>query len=139
MRREMLLKRLDVLADSFSWSERAKEQRGEMEAALAARRASLPPPSTIEPRDAFGATADLLELQRAAALSEGASVKKVRIGKVPDRGGRADGPFSAANRFRSRRRASAAAVAAAAAAVADAVAAAGSKAAAASREIALAN
>ena len=90
MRREMLLKRLDVLADSFSWSERAKEQRGEMEAALAARRASLPPPSTIEPRDAFGATAELLELQRAAALSEGASVKKVRIGKVPDRGGRAD-------------------------------------------------
>ena len=93
MRREMLLKRLDVLADSFSWSERAKEQRGEMEAALAARRAALPPPSTIEPRDAFGATADLLELQRAAALSEGASVKKVRIGKVPDRGGRADETF----------------------------------------------
>ena len=93
MRRQMLLKRLDVLADSFSWSERAKEQRGEMEAALAARRAALPPPSAIEPRDAFGATAELLELQRAAALSEGASVKKVRIGKVPDRGGRADETF----------------------------------------------
>ena len=89
VRREMLLKQLDVLADSFSWSERA-EQRGETEAALAARRAALPPPSTIEPRDALAPPPTCSSCAR--ALSEGASVKKVRIGKVPDRGGRRD-PF----------------------------------------------
>ena len=87
-RREMLLKRLDVLIQTFGWSERAKARADEMAAAVARARAALPPPLVISFESALRADRSLLELQRAPSLSCADSVKKVRIGNVPDRGGR---------------------------------------------------
>ena len=93
-RRAMLLKRLDVLTATFGSSGRAAERKEEMMARVASLVAALPPPAHFSADDAFTADATLLEMQRAAPLGTAdASVKKVRIGQVPDRGGRASETF----------------------------------------------
>lgn len=94
-RRAMLLKRLDVTVQSFLWSARAQGREADILASVGARRRALAPlPALIRPEDAFQAGPEL-----AAVLSERitdpstkglrfSSVKAVRIGAVPDRGGR---------------------------------------------------
>ena len=91
-RRALLIKRLDVLIASFAWCERAKPRREEMLSAVAQARGALPSPPAVSVEDALAARADLLGLQCASSLVGGgdSSVKKVRIGRVPDRGGRAN-------------------------------------------------
>ena len=96
----MLLKRLEVLIATFGWSERAAARKDEMHAAVRRIVDSLPPPAAFTAADAFLADAALLELQRAAPLAEAdASVKKVRIGAVPDRGGRAGDTYYSTETF----------------------------------------
>eukprot|EP00900_Chrysochromulina_parva_P020605 jgi/Chrpa1/3178/Chrysochromulina_OHIO_Genome00015548-RA len=118
-RREMLLKRLDVLIQTFGWSERAKARTDEMAAAVAKARAALPPPLVISVESALRADRSLLELQRAPSLSCADFVKKVRIGNVPDRGGRVSAQMPVAPqtyRYMEQERAAGAAAAAARAA-----------------------
>ena len=89
-RRAMLLKRLDVLTTTFVQAPRAADRREEMLKAVRKLTAALPPPASFTAADALAADHSLLELQRVAPLGVGdASVKRVRIGRVPDRGGRA--------------------------------------------------
>jgi len=98
-RRAVLLKRLDVLIASFRHSERA--DAAELDAQVRTRLASLPPPPSLSAADAFKAGDGLLELQRARPLGgSDAAVKKVLIGRVPDRGGRADQQHFAKQSFR---------------------------------------
>ncbi len=95
-RRAMLIKRLEVLCSTFMWSERASSQKEDMQRVVAEMMERLPPAAAFGATDAFAAGTDLLELQRATSLvgvTGGQSVKKVRIGRVPDRGGRANESF----------------------------------------------
>ena len=65
MRRAMLLKRLDVLLDSFKDSPRAKEQQADMMRTIDAKLKAMPAPQRFEPADAFGAS--LLSASASAA------------------------------------------------------------------------
>ena len=86
-------------------SPRAAEQQAEMQRAIAAKLQAMPPPRRIELADAFsgaaiGAAALLLRKGGGPAGGEhGAAVKKVLIGRVPDRGGRAYETFFGAESF----------------------------------------
>ena len=65
-----------------------------MLAHVATLMASLPDATSFTPADAFAADASLLELQRAVPLgTSDAPIKKVRMGAVPDRGGRPQDAF----------------------------------------------
>ena len=90
-RRAMLLTRLEVLISTFSQSPRLDAaRREEMHAAVRKLVAEIPPLRPFSAADACGADVSLLQLQRPASLAHtAAAVKKVRIGSVPDRGGRA--------------------------------------------------
>ncbi|XP_076237399.1 protein FAM98A [Calliopsis andreniformis] len=92
MRRDMLLKRLDVTVQSFLWSDRVKSREAELTKRYEETRKFL----SAEPEVTF---ADLLAARDDIALMEkmsNASVRKntkseinsVIIGAVPDRGGR---------------------------------------------------
>ncbi|XP_076376001.1 protein FAM98A [Megalopta genalis] len=92
LRRDMLLKRLDVTVQSFLWSERIKSQEAELNKRYEDTRKFL----SAEPDVTF---ADLLAVRDDIALMEKTSSASVRkntksninsliIGAVPDRGGR---------------------------------------------------
>ncbi|XP_043517182.1 protein FAM98B isoform X4 [Frieseomelitta varia] len=92
MRRDMLLKRLDVTVQSFLWSDRIKPQEAELNRQYEETRKLL----TAEPDVTF---ADLLAARDDIALMEKTSnasvrkntqteINKIIIGEVPDRGGR---------------------------------------------------
>ena len=98
-RRAMLLKRLDVMIATFTLSDRAAPRRDELLAAVDQLRRAIPPAATFTAADALSADSSLLELQRATPLHGDASVKKVRIGRVPDRGGRAQEAYYATETF----------------------------------------
>ena len=91
-RRAMLLKRLDVLVSTFGWSQRAAERKDEMLQRVQSILANAPPLADFTAADAFAADDTLLELQRAMPLQAG-GLKRVTIGSVPDRGGRANESF----------------------------------------------
>jgi hypothetical protein len=105
-RRAMLLKRLDVLISGFGNSERGKEHHEEMRVAVDTAVSRLPPAlgCRFTAADAFSADASLLELQRAVPLATQGAVKKVRIGGVPDRGGRANEAYCATQTFAQQER-----------------------------------
>jgi len=117
VRRAMLLQRLDVTIQSFLWSRKAEGREAEITSAISSKRKSLiPAPARIIPIDAFEAPVFLAQwlCQRVtgdasssssgggrggvakgdAAFSFGVqkrnALKSVRIGAVPDRGGRVD-------------------------------------------------
>ncbi|KAK9299158.1 hypothetical protein QLX08_007772 [Tetragonisca angustula] len=92
MRRDMLLKRLDVTVQSFLWSDRIKPQEAELKRQYEETRKLL----SAEPDVTF---ADLLAARDDIALMEKTSnasvrkntqteINKIIIGEVPDRGGR---------------------------------------------------
>lgn len=116
VRRAMLLQRLDVTIQSFLWSRKAEGREAEITSAISSKRKSLiPAPARIIPIDAFEAPVFLAQwlCQRvtgdASSSSSGGgrggvakgdafsfgvqkrnALKSVRIGAVPDRGGRVD-------------------------------------------------
>lgn len=91
LRRQMLLKRLDVTIKSFLWGEKAQGKEGEIVAAIQAQRANLseePIRYTLD--DVLLAPVSLLhELAKRVTDTGGrrSLVKAVIIGAVPDRGG----------------------------------------------------
>jgi hypothetical protein len=116
VRRAMLLQRLDVTIQSFLWSRKAEGREAEITSAISSKRKSLiSAPARISPVDAFEAPVFLAQwlCQRVTGDTSssatgggrgGASkgetfsfgvqkrnaLKSVRIGAVPDRGGRVD-------------------------------------------------
>ena len=94
LRRKMLCKRLDVTIDSFLWGEAAQGKEGEIVAAIKQHRSHLVESAHFyKPEDAFGAPVSLMYEHMKKVNDRGSIgdniVKKIIIGKVPDRGGRA--------------------------------------------------
>ncbi|XP_046399941.1 uncharacterized protein LOC124166455 [Ischnura elegans] len=92
MRREMLLKRLDVTIQSFLWSERAKSQEDRIAQIFQSKRAQLRVEPTVQLSHVLAAREDLAVLEKTSCASvrkhTQSQINKVIIGKVPDRGGR---------------------------------------------------
>ncbi|XP_072545312.1 protein FAM98B isoform X2 [Salminus brasiliensis] len=91
-RRRMLIKRLDVTVQSFSWSDRAKAKTDMMAKAYQPKRHSLTLKSSLSLAHLLAAREDICNVVK---TSSGASrektacaVNKVLMGRVPDRGGR---------------------------------------------------
>jgi hypothetical protein len=93
MRREMLLKRLDVTVQSFHWSDRLKGEKNEQ---LSQEFNKLRPKMIATPSvllaDVLAARSDLPIVEKTSSTSvrknTRSAVNKVVIGKVPDRGGK---------------------------------------------------
>ena len=108
LRRQMLLRRLDVTVQSFKWSERAKTLLDRIEAFYQPRRRPLTAASSVDVRDVAFAGDDLLRVEKTsnAGVRQGTqtALTKIMIGKVPDRGGRPKDkrPPPAMPRFRAR-------------------------------------
>jgi hypothetical protein len=93
LRRQMLMKRLDVTIQSFLWGEQAQGKEGEIVAAIQAQRKHLQAePTRYTHEDAMQAPLSLLHehAKRVTDQSGKSLVKTVIIGTVPDRGGRAN-------------------------------------------------
>lgn len=92
-RREMLLKRLDVTIQSFMWSDKAKLNEKPIRAVYEAQRKKLTSKSNIGICQILAARDGLLQIQKTssgeARERTQCAINKVRIGQVPDRGGRA--------------------------------------------------
>ncbi|ROT78299.1 putative protein FAM98B [Penaeus vannamei] len=93
MRREMLIKRLDVTVQSFQWSNKAKMRENDLVKAFRSRRDQLTEIPSVSVGDMLAAREDLAVLEKTSNASVRKATKtplnKVLIGKVPDRGGRA--------------------------------------------------
>ena len=93
LRRQMLMKRLDVTIQSFLWGEQAQGKEGEIVAAIQAQRKHLQEePMHYSFEDARAAPVSLLHdhSKKVTDQSGKSLVKTVIIGSVPDRGGRAN-------------------------------------------------
>ncbi|ESO93618.1 hypothetical protein LOTGIDRAFT_119041, partial [Lottia gigantea] len=93
VRREMLLKRVDVTIQSFKWSEKAKRNENKIAEVYQPIRQKLSSKSKIDVADILAARDDLTRLQKTssgeARERTKCAINRVLIGKVPDRGGRA--------------------------------------------------
>ncbi|XP_066550127.1 protein FAM98B [Amia ocellicauda] len=91
-RRRMLVKRLDVTVQSFSWSERAKEQMDNMAKAYQPLRHSLSYKTSVGIAQLLAAREDLCNIVKTSSGSSRektvCAVNKILMGHVPDRGGR---------------------------------------------------
>ncbi|XP_039597669.1 protein FAM98B [Polypterus senegalus] len=91
-RRRMLIKRLDVTVQSFSWSERAQKQTDSMAKAYQPKRHALSAKSVIGLPFLLAAREDLSKIiKTSSGLSRQkttCAINKVLMGRVPDRGGR---------------------------------------------------
>ncbi|KAG7466194.1 hypothetical protein MATL_G00162220 [Megalops atlanticus] len=92
-RRRMLIKRLDVTVQSFSWSDRAKEQIDSMAKAYQPKRHSLVAKSSISLAHLLAAREDICNLVKTSSGSSrektACAINKILMGRVPDRGGAA--------------------------------------------------
>ncbi|XP_066587317.1 protein FAM98A [Prorops nasuta] len=92
IRREMLLKRLDVTIQSFLWSERLKVQEDEVNSRYKAKRELMYRQPNVDLADLLAAREDLAILEKTSNASvrknTRSKVNSVIIGNVPDRGGR---------------------------------------------------
>ncbi|KAB5562127.1 hypothetical protein PHYPO_G00014420 [Pangasianodon hypophthalmus] len=91
-RRRMLIKRLDVTVQSFSWSDRAKAKTDMMARAYQPKRHSLTLKSSISLAHLLAAREDICNVVKTSSEScrerTACAVNKVLMGRVPDRGGR---------------------------------------------------
>ncbi|XP_039992580.1 protein FAM98B [Xiphias gladius] len=91
-RRRMLIKRLDVTVQSFGWSDRAKVKVDSMARAYQPKRHSLRPQSTVDMAKLLAAREDICNVVKTSSGSSrektACAVNKIRMGRVPDRGGR---------------------------------------------------
>ncbi|XP_050451177.1 protein FAM98A isoform X1 [Cataglyphis hispanica] len=92
IRREMLLKRLDVTVQSFLWSDRIKLQENEVNTRYEERRKTLKNEPKVTMADLLAARDDLAVIEKTSNASvrknTKSKVNSVIIGAVPDRGGR---------------------------------------------------
>ncbi|KAK4315897.1 hypothetical protein Pmani_012920 [Petrolisthes manimaculis] len=92
MRRQMLIKRLDVTIQSFQWSEKAKQREDELTKAFRTRRDQMKEEPGVNIGDILAAREDLAVLEKTSNASVRKATKtalnKIIIGRVPDRGGR---------------------------------------------------
>jgi len=105
LRREMLIRRLDVTLQSFMWAEKAKENEMEIRRAIVSMRQQLQKYFSIELFDVYTASKDLLLTSMKVSNPLASSLKQIKIGNVPDRGGRPNERFAATSampQFRSR-------------------------------------
>merc|ERR1719322_1585797 len=89
-RREMLLKRLDVTIASFNWSERAKKFFEEIASKYQSKRHQMRVESGVKMADLLAAREDLAYMSKTSSgeTLHKCKINKVKMGKVPDRGGR---------------------------------------------------
>lgn len=92
IRREMLLKRLDVTIQSFLWSERVKAQEKELNTRYHSGRSKMGTKPNVGIADLLAARDDLAVVEKtsnaAVRKNTRSNINKVIIGAVPDRGGR---------------------------------------------------
>ncbi|CAG7833350.1 unnamed protein product [Allacma fusca] len=92
LRREMLLKRLDVTIQSFHWSDRLKHKKDEINKRFREKRDLLSSNPSVKLSDILAARSDLAIIEKTSSsrvrMNTKSAVNKVVIGKVPDRGGR---------------------------------------------------
>ncbi|GAB1603645.1 protein FAM98A-like [Argonauta hians] len=92
-RREMLFKRLDVTVQSFMWSDKARMNEKQIRALYESHMRKLSSKSNIGICQILAARDSLLQIQKTssgeAREKTQCAINKVRIGQVPDRGGRA--------------------------------------------------
>ncbi|CAB1442142.1 unnamed protein product [Pleuronectes platessa] len=92
VRRKMLLKRLDVTVQSFGWSERAKTHAEKLAKVYPPLRSALCTASKISVAHLFAARQDFSKILRTSSgmtrEKTACAINKVRMGRVPDRGGR---------------------------------------------------
>ncbi|XP_064093639.1 protein FAM98A-like [Macrobrachium nipponense] len=94
MRREMMIKRLDVTIQSFQWSDKAKQRENDLAKAFRTKRDPMKEEPDVSLGDMLAAREDLAVLEKTSNASVRKRTKtplnKVVIGRVPDRGGRAN-------------------------------------------------
>ncbi|KAG7511803.1 hypothetical protein JOB18_010878 [Solea senegalensis] len=92
VRRKMLLKRLDVTVQSFAWSERAKSHGEKLSKVYQPLRSTLHTTSIISVAHLLAARQDFSKILRTSSgkirEKTACAINKVRMGRVPDRGGR---------------------------------------------------
>ncbi|KAK2585215.1 hypothetical protein KPH14_009920 [Odynerus spinipes] len=92
IRREMLLKRLDVTVRSFLWSERVQAQEKELNSRYHSGRSKMGTKPNVGIADLLAARDDLAVVEKTSNATvrknTRSSINKVIIGNVPDRGGR---------------------------------------------------
>ncbi|XP_014675004.1 PREDICTED: protein FAM98A-like [Priapulus caudatus] len=92
IRRQMLIKRLDVTIQSFNWSQRMKGKQDEMVKAYRPIRCMLLLNMDIGVADVLSARDDLIKDEKVSSSNTRkktqCAVNKVLMGRVPDRGGR---------------------------------------------------
>ncbi|XP_024916675.1 protein FAM98A isoform X1 [Cynoglossus semilaevis] len=92
VRRKMLLKRLDVTVQSFGWSERAKTRGEKLAKVYPPLRSALSTASKISVAHLLAARQDFSKILRTSSgkmrEKTACAINKVRMGRVPDRGGR---------------------------------------------------
>ncbi|XDV42516.1 hypothetical protein PO909_011162 [Leuciscus waleckii] len=91
-RRRMLIKRLDVTVQSFSWSDRAKVRIDRMARAYQPKRFSLRLQSSVSVAHLLAAREDVCNMRKTSSGSSrehtACAVNRILMGRVPDRGGR---------------------------------------------------
>ncbi|XP_058606411.1 protein FAM98B isoform X2 [Onychostoma macrolepis] len=91
-RRRMLIKRLDVTVQSFSWSDRAKVKIDRMARAYQSKRYSLSLRSAVSAAHLLAARQDLCYMVKTSSGScrekTSCAINRILMGRVPDRGGR---------------------------------------------------
>uniref|UniRef100_A0ABD2W562 Protein FAM98A n=1 Tax=Trichogramma kaykai TaxID=54128 RepID=A0ABD2W562_9HYME len=92
IRREMLLKRLDMTISSFTWSERTKPLQEQIYMCFHPKRDAMRIEPYVTCGDLLSTREDLAVIEKTSSASvrknTKSSVNKVIIGAVPDRGGR---------------------------------------------------
>ncbi|XP_063229367.1 protein FAM98A [Bacillus rossius redtenbacheri] len=92
LRREMLIKRLDVTIQSFQWSDRVKNKEDQIASLFLSKRKALTVEPDVDLSDLLAARDDLAIIEKTSSASvrknTQSSINKVIIGRVPDRGGR---------------------------------------------------
>lgn len=92
IRRDMLLKRLDVTVQSFLWSDRIKSQENEVNSRYEDKRKTLKNEPKVTMADLLAARDDLAVIEKTSNASvrknTRSKINSVIIGAVPDRGGR---------------------------------------------------
>ncbi|XP_016420203.1 protein FAM98B isoform X2 [Sinocyclocheilus rhinocerous] len=91
-RRRMLIKRLDVTIQSFSWSDRAKVKIDRMARAYQPKRYSLSLQSSVSVAHLLAARQDVCYMVKTSSGScrekTSCAINRILMGRVPDRGGR---------------------------------------------------
>ncbi|XP_035462652.2 protein FAM98A [Scophthalmus maximus] len=92
VRRKMLLKRLDVTVQSFGWSDKAKKHAEKLAKVYPPLRSALGTTSKISVAHVLAVRQDFSNILRTSSgkirEKTACAINKVRMGRVPDRGGR---------------------------------------------------